>query len=1670
MSYQGPKSSSDYSHQASKKQKVSFNPINKSVIHLKWNTKGATEILKMLMKICMPRDSNELKASFPAFEGVIHHHKRCLIERNEAGLSFLDLACTLPGLFNEDKSLIEAISETLFPALWKEMEDTFTPSELNDFLKYGPGPVALLYHAISSRSESLVKMVLSLLAKKGLEAFLFNKASMLLSMLLIQAVRTQKIGIILQIIDFFKKNNANEALLQNLEARTEDGFMILQEALLIKSEEIVAFIASLLKEVKDKEILKQNLNNVTQSHYYTLHYAINSGSLNNVALIIKLCEENLQSETWRKMLRAPIKEDNYLVKATNSGQVSVVESVISAFKRAFRGESVIVMRKLLEQDAKYLKYRETIQAWNYLALFLPFMEAEEFKSLIFQANIALYLTFARKARSEALFNEAFDALSHVVPRKLNQLVSLNEHGWSSFNYIFFNIYKDQKNGELAKKYAGLIFDLFFAHLQKLSPSVIKKTLGNRTNNGIMLLQQVLTNDFGEVFDKLVDFLSQKEYEALLCPQLENRNKEGNCILQTAIYSGVESNIDKIVALLLKPEHEKTRELNLINRNDYGDMVLMVALGKSRAIKQKVISLLSLPENRQVLLANLRNLDNKGLNIFQLAVNFEDSVDWLFDLMVLAYGEDARAIIGAMISDKEFRKDSSALFEFYNTYSFPVKEVPAQYDFPSHIKATESHQIDSLEHSTTSQSPSDFGIDVYSTFLDSLVPLVAKASEDRTNQSDQESDQNIACSNFIDGEQSTQLYDNEVEEVNEKPLNYVKPCGGIHAKYLGGALPHLPEPLPDSDEALDDEAETKTQYQQILEFKELKSLLQKNAPSRKKFTLKSLCIQASFYTTKGTLNEEEQVTFIIAGRKELALVPDVSQGRCVLVLTAEEYKFLEGRIPAQYDILALESLKSETHGTYEKLGLPTCRRLAAFFFAHYADVETFLMLDDNIKKLKFNAARGRWHNLYRLIEKQLADNLCVSVQTDSFWAIRPGELGSKMFMINMADLKDHLPLSKQLFTLFPQASNAHYWGEDYHFQLGLHLKMRESCQGYQILDRELVCLVRSAKNRNIFAQSGILAKPFDALPDEDLQKLSHTLQAEIKELQALLNGIIHNNMKHYQRKKRAIQKADLQLKHAFANRVEAEGELVPLEAEDDFMSRYQSLIRSLRFKENVFRYYQHDAIKSIAETNEMETRLLLPTGSGKTFTQCELIRMAFHCAKEAEHIIVVTPYIDLVNQFYNDFIDFNQKETALNMDLRIPPEAIVKVCSHQQSCHLKALLMNKQIKKQISVLIFCADSFNKFLEEMEFSIPHVPLIMLDEYHYYPSLVGRLVEELAEGDPLVVGSTATPLANDPLTHTAFTYQRARGVREGFLAPVIADTLGADYSTDSVAQLISCLPLLLSTQYHPGFEQIATLANTKGVVYLPSINDCNRAEAVLAKAQINCYSIHSQNKEHKADLQAFLESAQPGVLLAVRMLRIGFNAKDLAWVIIAQNGEDTHEGCSNMEQMIGRVMRFLGSKIGYVLCFDNVYQEIIRKLLADQPLTLPVSPDYLAQAKGYKLSNNKWQVTDIPDECMEGDRLKKGICYPFCIIPKTIRNFSITALPSPEVNESDDSQAVMKDVIDSIEFGVKDNDLFAFCSKRHRSEGALSKALTESTGKLYDWLMEETPSAKGLLGMNK
>ncbi|HRD71387.1 MAG TPA: DEAD/DEAH box helicase family protein, partial [Legionella sp.] len=766
---------------------------------------------------------------------------------------------------------------------------------------------------------------------------------------------------------------------------------------------------------------------------------------------------------------------------------------------------------------------------------------------------------------------------------------------------------------------------------------------------------------------------------------------------------------------------------------------------------------------------------------------------------------------------------------------------------------------------------------------------------------------------------------------------ITPVAGIANKYLFGATSALPQKV--------SELPNKDNEKSAVSICSLKQGTRSVQTKRiHRFEIDESGFGATFYSANTSISalKAKKVTFVCAGRKNNAWVPTPKEGAVIWVLTPTEYQEVKDFIPENQSALVIHKLEHDILGEFEQLGLITSRRLAIFLFAYHCDLNNFMMIDDNIEKLllKDNAqyAECNWDKIYETVNSLKNNKVCVSVATEiaQHKTVRLGQLGSKVFFINMAMIKQKLPSLGDMFLLLPSACDTGLWGEDYYFQMMLEALFPK--QGYQILPKEKITLVRSKNNRNVFLTSvqndckTAIAKSF-SLPGF----MEEILYPQRKVVVQQLNKIIRDNVERARKQRDELERVDLLSVHAKANQVTKASQV---DVNNDKPARHEKVdmkrfIEKLNFIEDVHYSHQVAAIKSFAAQKETAGQMIMATGTGKTRVQCELARVAYHLASPGQTVIIVTPQLTLVEQFYKDFVRFSQTITA-DVPLAIPLSAIMKVSSLHSSVNVNALLVNKQIKKQKSILIFCEKSFKSFLPHLKQYNPY--LCLLDEFHEYAETTQQVIKD--DTSTYKLGFTATP-PNNSFHKTFYRFSIEDALKAKRLAPVVIDKINRDFCADELDDFIKALPSIL-TRPHPcaaKAEKKVLLRDLTGVIYLPSVADCERTKEYLHNNHISCYAIHSRNTKSQEEINAF-KRQRSGVLLACQMLRIGFDHSALGYVIIAQ--AVIHD--KTLEQMIGRVMRLDGEKLGNIITFKDIARRV-KQITGQLAENHAFNPDYIA-----------------------------------------------------------------------------------------------------------------------------
>jgi len=844
--------------------------------------------------------------------------------------------------------------------------------------------------------------------------------------------------------------------------------------------------------------------------------------------------------------------------------------------------------------------------------------------------------------------------------------------------------------------------------------------------------------------------------------------------------------------------------------------------------------------------------------------------------------------------------------------------------------------------------------------------------------------------------------------NKKPQ---QPRAGIARKYLKinrtGNLPFQKSNKPKEQKI----------YENKIDLVQLKNFLLKSNDGKEishsiAIINQNITVNLEYVSTKGIPKKEEAITFVIAGRGLQAFVPKpTSDSRVVLVMPKKQYKKIKSDIPRELDVLVIRKLESKSHGIVKDAGLPTPRRLATLLFVSNNRYNHCIMMDDNIKTIAFqhtnDSTQDHWKILYAQLLQKISEckSVCISLPTQFYKnkKHKETELGSKIFMFNMSAINNEIQ-TDQMFLLFPPSQCSDWWAEDYFMQLMLfEIFKTKGLKGYQIVPENEFCLIRSMQNRNACAKAGVGNKAKKWLHYKELLILIKLKKDEITLIERVckhLSRIVKTNIKSQENAEERKGHADLIEKHAIANGLDKTS-ISLVYHEPEFAELLQAEL-FLKFKENIKSFinlfksilteHQIQALIKLSQYNEPTGLFTHATGTGKTFLSIAVCH-CMHAIGMNKPIIIVTPTLDLVEQFYDDFITMinafkkirdNNPKTTCNVKA-IDKAHVIKISSKQEHVHAD-LIDHASIVDKNLVFIICQKSFFEILD-LDVSLDP-SMILLDESHTLNEQQLTAINTFSR-DSMILAFSATPkqeLNHYPIIHT---YTRREGVRDNHLAPIILNKFEEKFSVKEVykkncsekksiknkfvnknlSALLDNLSHFLTTHLHPSG---LVLSQLKGAIYLPKGDKefkNNIREKILPKlkeAKISYYFIHSEEKDYQTQLQQFLHHKGPAVAFTVDMLKIGYSDNNLDWIIIAQSGKNK----DIVEQQFGRVMRTRkqAEKIGYVITFADVNIDNLNfdRSCSDTSAFLLASESFLEQNKrNLSISTLAKASSCVPDQ---------------------------------------------------------------------------------------------------------
>ncbi|MCS5712121.1 DEAD/DEAH box helicase family protein [Candidatus Berkiella aquae] len=690
-----------------------------------------------------------------------------------------------------------------------------------------------------------------------------------------------------------------------------------------------------------------------------------------------------------------------------------------------------------------------------------------------------------------------------------------------------------------------------------------------------------------------------------------------------------------------------------------------------------------------------------------------------------------------------------------------------------------------------------------------------------------------------------------------------------------------------------------------------------------------CLEAEFYTNHTALTPDDMVTFVCAGRKEKALLPKPQDGRCVMVCTTDEFEGLaQSQLDLSHiDVLVLNKIVT-AFGESSSLNLITNRRLGIFLAAQYWKLNHFMMMDDNIKRVEFNSSNAldenSWDNIYQTLKDLLYAEPCISMTRHFSLPPKEGQLGSKLFMINMRKVNQLFKTQADLTLLFPQPKQAHFWGEDYYFQLVLHYALKGKNQGYRIISKDIATLIRAGKHKHAFALGRgerRYAQPFD-VPIMD--SLGQEQSQWLKEAIACLNKIIDKNKINY------LKHQNKRIEQASTSGSITELS-IPVEYKPHFVSELKESIQGVNNRH--LRFYQRRALLSIIEPNiPSHACIWMATGSGKSRVQSALACLGYLHLKQGENIVIVTKNITLVSQLYQELYNSRLPYSDELEAKKIPDDAIIPVsCNHTK---VEEIINASSYQDSRKIIIFCINSFENLIKADPHFLGSIKLLMLDEYHSYRKQVLSLDKQfISYQDKLLLGFTATPPNKNPL-EVIYRYSLKQAINQSIIASVVPVCI------DGMDVMSSDFTRFIDTFYHPGYDGKTTLASMKGIIFLKDTTQCNQLNTILNGSGIPSFAIHSDNPQYKEELEQF-KREDYGVIVVCKMCTLGFNSADIGYVIVGTSPDRIM-----LEQMMGRAVRRNNDKIGLIISLDKIVYNQIIELLQGANLQLPISPDYLCQ----------------------------------------------------------------------------------------------------------------------------
>ncbi|RAP38036.1 hypothetical protein B1207_03340 [Legionella quinlivanii] len=706
------------------------------------------------------------------------------------------------------------------------------------------------------------------------------------------------------------------------------------------------------------------------------------------------------------------------------------------------------------------------------------------------------------------------------------------------------------------------------------------------------------------------------------------------------------------------------------------------------------------------------------------------------------------------------------------------------------------------------------------------------------------------------------------------------------------------------------------------------------------------------------SSDETVTFVFAGRKHEAMIPDPSllgdKQRLLVVVSAYEYENLSDRNkPENVEFLITDALSYKTHGNYHPEDIQT-RRLTAFMLSYLWKLKHCVYLDDNLSQIQateefcdVSTWSGITKSLAAAREKDKA--IICGMQTLSFkrfYFLEP-DYGYKLFDFDFEQTARVLKLqtAEDVSILAYPGVHSRLCMQDFYFQMIIDHALEEARKENGDQDSELarnllhlpglksISLTRSKKVKNqAKANAGgyieqILAIQTEEFPPEGLSPFYTRLMTNSL---SHMKSEIERSFKSVEKQKRQVETRDFRSIVEANNQPKSDSNPNLRESFDggepeeyekpNLLAKQKRYAKSAAPCNETFlqKQWTGSKLNSLFDPHKLEEFLK----EEKVYLypyQADALRAVSQCDSSNGVVQIttgggktLTAILMLIYLFKNNpdavfhivvptlqLVDQYHEEfmavlERLGKFAQIKPKNVIPVDSKENAVTIKLLHKNKPLREKASVLIFCKASYAKFVSAPDDILKKHRKPLVTVLDEH-HLYQKDAQRVMESGVTSLGFSATP-GNSVKPLYVFTRTDSR--KAGKTAPLIVGRLPYSLAIDS-AEKCKKIATLIKEHRHPMGK---TLASYKGIIYTTSI-----PEAKLLTAAINegagtklAKSIHSNIKKYKGWIERFNKQPmdQPGILVVVNMLGTGYNDKNVAWGLYAKEKspeESQNKGCS-------------------------------------------------------------------------------------------------------------------------------------------------------------------------------